>query len=181
MPPHNHHYGAFMHKYERKVRLWQLQAKHYMSSAEAGLALYASLQGEAEQQLEFLNFDQVYTKNGVDYVLSQLKAAFKQKDVYVKRHYLHDYENISRQHQETLRTFINRYKRTEASLKAVGVDMTLSYDDEARGSRLLDRAKLTSEQQRMILVGTGQRMEFDIICSALVMQYPDYRPAPPLA
>ena len=168
-------------KYERKVKLWQLQVRHYMSSAEAGLALYASLGGEAEQQLEFLDMDKVYHRDGVQYVLDQLKQAFKQKEVYVKRHYLNDYENISRYPNESLRSFINRYKRVEASLKAIGIDMSLSYDAEARGSRLLDRAKLTADQQRMILVGTSQNMAFDMISAALTMQFPDYRAPPPLA
>lgn len=149
-------------KYERKVKLWQLQVRRYMSSAEAGLALYASLGGEAEQQLEFLDVEKVYHRDGVQYVLDQLRQAFKQKEVYVKRHYLNDYENISRYPNESLRSFINRYKRVEASLKAIGIDMTLSYDAEARGSRLLDRSKLTADQQRMILVGANQNMSFDM-------------------
>ena len=168
-------------KYERRVRLWEMQVKHYMSSAEAGLALYASLQGEAEAQLEFLDTSKVYHRDGIQFILDQLKAAFKQKDVYVKRHYLHEYEGLGRHHQESMRNYINRYKRTESALRTIGIDMSQAYDNEARGSRLLDRAKLTSEQQRMILVGTGQNLEFNTVASALVLQFPDYRPPPPIA
>ena len=168
-------------RYERKVLLWEMQARHFMSQAEIGLTLYASLQGEAEQQLEFLEMSEVYSKTGVKTILGLLKSAFQQKQVYVKRHYLHTYENISRLGSESLRTFINRYKRTELALKAVGVDIALSYDAEARGSRLLDRCRLSQDQQRLVLVGTNQDMSFDAIGSALVMQFPDYRPPPPIA
>eukprot|EP00913_Durusdinium_trenchii_P012276 g11527.t1 len=163
-------------RFERKVRLWELQARHWMSRAEAGLALYASLQGEAEQQLEFLDTDKVYSQEGVQYVLDELKAAFQQ----LKRHYLHDYEHIARYPQESLRSFVNRYKRCEAALLGIGVNVSLTYDEEARGSRLLDRCRLSSDQQPLILVGTSQKMSFSVVAQALTMQYPDYKPPPPV-
>jgi len=167
-------------KYERKVRMWQLQVKQYMSAAEAGLALYSSLQGEAEQQLEFVELDMIFHKGGVDFILEQLKNAFQQKTVYVKRHHLHEYENMARYPQESIRAYTNRYKRVEAALKAIGVDISLTYDAEARGSRLLDRARLSGEQQRMILVGTrtNGQLDFNAVAAAMIMQYPDYKPAP---
>ena len=157
-------------RYERKVKLWQMQIRFYMTRAEAGLMLYSSLTGEAEQQLEFADMSKIFHEDGVQFVLDQLK-----------RHVLHEYEHIYRYNMETLRGFINRYRRIEASLMAIGIDVSLTYDNEARGSRLLDRAKLTLEQQRMVLVGTGQRMDFDSVASALCMQFPEYRPAPPIA
>ena len=168
-------------RYERKVKLWQMQIRFYMTRAEAGLMLYSSLSGEAEQQLEFADMSKIFHEDGVQFVLDQLKSAFQQKSVYVKRHVLHEYEHIYRQNLETLRGFINRYRRIEASLMSIGIDVSLTYDNEARGSRLLDRAKLTLEQQRMVLVGTGQRMDFESVASALCMQFPEYRPAPPVA
>ena len=72
-----------------------------------------------------------------------------------KRHHFHEYENMGRYPQESIRAYCNRYRRVEAALKAIGVDILLTYDAEARGSRLLDRARLSAEQQRMILVGTN--------------------------
>ena len=152
-----------------------------MTRAEAGLMLYSSLTGEAEQQLEFADMSKIFHEDGVQFVVDQLKSAFQQKSVYVKRHVLHEYEHIYRYNLETLRGFINRYRRIEASLMSIGIDVSLTYDSEARGSRLLDRAKLSLEQQRMVLVGTGQRMDFDTVASALCMQFPEYRPAPPIA
>ena len=138
--------------------------------------LYSSLTGEAEQQLEFADMSKIFHEDGVQFVVDQLKSAFQQKSVYVKRHVLHEYEHIYRYNLETLRGFINRYRRIEASLMSIGIDVSLTYDSEARGSRLLDRAKLSLEQQRMVLVGTGQRMDFDTVASALCMQFPEYRP-----
>ena len=48
-------------KYERKVRTWELQAKSIMTAAEMGLALYTSLQGEAEA--EHLELSKINHKN----------------------------------------------------------------------------------------------------------------------
>lgn len=44
-------------KFERKVRIWQLQAKHYMTESEIGVALFNSLKGEAEAELEFMSIE----------------------------------------------------------------------------------------------------------------------------
>ena len=140
-------------RFERKVNVWALQVKNYMTAAEAGLQLYVSLQGEAEMELEHVDVNCIYHKEGVKYILGELRSAFQQKSVYVKRHYLHEFETIARLPQESMRSFVNRYRRVEVSLKAIGVDMALSYDSKSRGSRLLDRAKLSLDQQRMVLVG----------------------------
>ena len=47
------------------------------------------------------------------------------------------------------------------------------HDQEARGSRLLDRARLSREHQRMILVAAGHQLDFDIIRDAMRMMFPD--------
>ena len=151
-----------------------------MSSSEAGLALYTSLKGDAEAELEFADLDQVYSQNGIQYVLDQLRGPFQEKPVYIKRQFLYEYEQVSRQASESMRNYTNRYRRIEASLRSVGIDVSLTYDQESRGSRLLDRAKLSPEAQRLVLVGTGQRLDFDSIKSALLMQYPEHKAAPPL-
>ena len=99
-------YSAFdiraYEKYERKVKVWELQTKDYMTDAEAALCLFTSLRGEAEQELEFVDVNTIYKKSGVDVILSQLKQAFQQKTVYVKRQYLHEYESIGRFPGESL-------------------------------------------------------------------------------
>lgn len=168
-------------KFEKKVRIWALHAKHFMTDSEAALTLYTSLKGEAEQELEFVDINTIYHKDGVDTILNHLKQAFQQKTVYIKRQYLHDYETIGRWPGETLRTFINRYRRVESSLRAIGVDICLTYDDESRGSRLLDRSRLTLEQQRLVLVGTNQSLSFESVRAALMLQYPEHKPSPPVA
>ena len=168
-------------KFEKKVKVWELQVRHYVTEAEAGLALYTSLKGEAEQELEFIDINSVYKKGGVDTILNYLRAAFQQKNVYVKRQYLHYYETVGRWPGESTRSFVNRYRRIEASLKAIGVDVSLTYDDESRDSRLLDRARLSIEQQCLVLVGTNQTLQFDAIRSSLLLQYPEHKPAPPVA
>ena len=92
------------------------------------------------------------------------------KQIYLKRKYLSDYEVISRTAGESTRAYVNRYHRVEKSLLSIGIDVgltyDLTYDSESRGSRLLDRAKLSHEQQRIILVGTSQSLNFDDIKSA---------------
>ena len=110
--------------------------------------------------------------------MDQLRGPLQAKQVYLKRKYLADYETISRTQGESLRAYVNRYHRAEKALLSIGIDVGLTYDAESRGSRLLDRAKLSTEQQRMVLVGTSQSLNFDDVKNALVLQYPDHKPAP---
>lgn len=87
-----------------------------------------------------------------------MRSAFNHKTVHVKRHLLHEYKNVARYSSESLRSYINRYQRTECSLKAAGVDVTFTYDTESRGSRLLDRSKLSHDQQRLGVVSANQKV-----------------------
>ena len=52
------------------------------------------------------------------------------------------------------------------------------YDPEARGARLLERARLSHEHQRQILIGRMQSLEFDTVKDVMLFQWPDHRPAP---
>ena len=167
-------------KFEKKVRLWELQVAPYCSKKEASLLLYNSLTGEPEQELEHADVAQIYSDGGIDFILQQLRGPMEQKLVYQKRCFLNEYESISRYSGENLRTFSNRYRRAEKNLLSVGIDVSLMYDNEARGARLLDRSKLSQESQRLILVGTNQSMEFSRIVDAMLLQWPEYRGAPPI-
>lgn len=79
-----------------------------------------------------------------------------------------------------MRAYINRFRRSQRLLKSVGIDISHTYDSESLGARLLDRCGLSQEAQRMILVGTGQKLEFEALAEAMLLQYPDFRGAPPV-
>ena len=109
-----------------------------------------------------------------------MRNAFQQKSVHVKRHYLHEFETIARLPQNSMRSFVNRYRRVEVLRKAIGVDVALSYGSKSRGSRLLGRAKLSLDQQQMVPVGTGQQLHYEAVRSALTLQFPEHKPSPPV-
>ena len=119
-------------------------------------------------------------KNGVDFILDTLRSALKTRAIYQKRKYMHDFEHISRFASESVRSFCNRYHRVERALQSCGVDIAPMYDSEARGARLLERLRLSSEQQRLILIGAGQSLHFDSIKEAAQLQFPEHRAVPPL-
>ena len=168
-------------RYERKVRMWERQVQAFMPKREAAMALYVSLRGEAEEELEFMAFDEIDCEHGLENILAALRRPLQTREVYLKRRYLHEYEYIGRQANESIRSFCNRYQRTEKSLLATGINVAAMYDGESRGSRLLDRMRLTMEQQRLILVSTGQSLQFDAIRDAAQLQYPEHRPVPAVA
>eukprot|EP00434_Breviolum_minutum_P010232 symbB.v1.2.009030.t1/scaffold568.1/size186168/6 len=167
-------------KYCKKVAIWQLQAAPYVSPKEMSLLLYNSLQGEAEQELEHTSIEEIHRDDGVQVILQALKAPMEQKVVYQKRRFLHEFEVLRRFSGENMRAYINRFRRSQRLLKSVGIDISHTYDSESLGARLLDRCGLSQEAQRMILVGTGQKLEFEALAEAMLLQYPDFRGAPPV-
>lgn len=167
-------------KFVKKVDIWKLQVAPYMTPKEMALALYNSLQGEAEQELEHTPISEIHCTDGVDKILAMLKGPMEQKVVYQKRKFLHEFENLRRYAGETMRAYINRFRRSQRCLHSVGIDVSLTYDDESMGARLLDRSGLSQEGQRMILVGTQQRLNFDLIVDTMLLQYPEFRGAPPV-
>ena len=167
-------------KFKKKVRIWEIQMESFCSKKEQALLLYNALGGEAEQELEHVPVQQIYCNEGIETILNLLQTPMEQKVIYQKRKYLAEFENIRRWNGEVMRAYINRFRRTQRNLRAVGIDIGATYDDESLGSKLLDKAGLSVEQQRMLLVGTQQRLNFELIAEAMVLQFPDFRGAPPV-
>ena len=130
-------------KFAKKVSLWRIQVSSYMTPREAALMLYTSLSGEAETELEHAPIESINSEKGIDFILETLRTPMEQKLVFQKRKFLSEYENIQRQQAEGLRAFSNRYRRAERNLRAVGVEVGQMYDNDSRGNRLLERARLS--------------------------------------
>ena len=167
-------------KYKKKVEIWQIQMSPYASASDQALILYGSLSGDAEQELEHLSISEVHQPNGIELILQKLQTPFEQRTIFQKRKFIHEYEMLKRYQGEVMRTYISRFRRALRNLRSVGIEMTSAYDSEALGSRLLDRSGLSAEAQRLILVGTHQSLDLELIAEALVLQYPDFRGAPPI-
>ena len=150
-----------------------------MSRAEAAMMLFTSLKGEAEEELENYDLKKINCAEGIDNILTELRGALQTRAVYQKRKFLHEFEQLGRYGNEGIRSFCNRYARIERQLQAAGIEVGSMYDSEARGARLLDRMRLTSEQQRLILVATGQSLHYETVREAAQMQFPEHRPSPP--
>ena len=167
-------------RWERKIRVWQMQVKSYMSAADSALMLYTNLSGEAELEVEHLQLDRINSKDGVDYILETLRGPLQQKELFQKRKLLADFENVGRMQHENIRQYINRYRRIEKDLEAVGISCGSMYDSESKGNRILERAKLSPELQRLVLIGAGNTLDYEKICESLLLQFPDFKPVPPI-
>ena len=135
-----------------------LQVINYVPRKEIGILLFNSLKGELEEELEDapIDKDKLYSEEGVQFILDTVRKAVETRSIHLKRKLLADYEHITCGPTEPMRTYINRYQRTERSLTTVGIDVKRMYDQEARGSRLLERSKLSHKHQPQVLIGTMQ-------------------------
>ena len=121
-------------KYEKKVRIWEIQMQPFASKSDQALLLYGSLTGDAEQELEHLPIEEVYQPNGIQVILDRLKTPFEQRNIFQKRKFLHEFESPRRYPNEVLRIYIHRFRRAIRNLKSVGVDISATYDSEALGA-----------------------------------------------
>ena len=167
-------------RWERRIDIWKLQIRSYMSEAEAALMLFTSLTGEPEQEVEHLDLAKVNSSSGISYIVDSLREPLQQRTLFQKRKLLADYEQVGRNNTESIRQYVNRYKRIERDLETVGISSGSMYDGESRGNRLLERAKLAPDLQRLVLIAAGNSLEFDKIQEAMCLQFPDFRAPPPL-
>ena len=165
-------------RWEKKLAVWRRQIKSYLPPNEASMYLYVNLSGEAAEELEHCELDRIDHDQGIEYILETLRTPLMVKGVYLKRKFLDDFERLSRRNGESIRAFTNRYHRCERSLQSVGVQVSNMYDDEAAGSRLMDRMRLGAEAQRMILIATGNSLRYRDIKEAAETQFPEHRATP---
>jgi hypothetical protein len=52
------------------------------------------------------------------------------------------------------------------------------YVEESRGNRVLERARLSPENQRLVLIGAAYDLRFDVIVESLCMSFPEHKAAP---
>lgn len=72
-------------KFQKKVKIWQLQMAPYAPLKEQALLLYNGLTGEPEQELEHLDIKEIYHENGVETILDMLRKPLEQRAIYQKR------------------------------------------------------------------------------------------------
>ena len=151
-----------------------------LPNSEAALFFYESLNGPPEEELEHASLERIKQRDGIDWMLDQLRTPLQEKKIYLKRKFLADYESIGRSHGESLRDYCNRHLRTEKALESVDIKVEGMYDSEARGNRLLDRARLSTDNQRTILIGSRRSLTFDDLRESMNLQFPDHKAAPSL-
>ena len=109
------------------MQTWVLQAKNYMTPDEMALTLYTSLQGEAEAEAEHLDMKKINEKNGVEYILDELRGPLQQKVLFQKHkpQTLRMCSNVRRHGAEYVRQHVNRYRRIERDLQTIGIQTSL--------------------------------------------------------
>ena len=140
----------------------------------------AAFKENVNKSWKHMSIEEIYHEKGVETILNALKVPMESKLVYQKRRYLHEFEVLRRHQGETIRQYINRFRRSQRCLKSVGIDINGTYDAESLGARLLDRSGLSPDNQRLVLVGTQQQLNFELVAESMTLQYPDFRGAPPL-
>ena len=137
-------------RWERRVRLWQKRVLMWLTPGEAALLLLESLTGQAELETEHLQIDRVAQADGIDYLLEELRRPLGEKALYLKRLYLQEWESISRQLNESVRSYVNRFRRVLMDLRSQEVGLEAAFASETVGFRLLERCKLSPDQQRIV-------------------------------
>ncbi|CAK9060272.1 Copia protein (Gag-int-pol protein) [Cleaved into: Copia VLP protein [Durusdinium trenchii] len=134
----------------------------------------------SKEELEHADLSLINHKDGIDFILDSLRTPLMTRAIYLKRRYLSEFEQLNRFSGETIRSFCNRYARTERNLRSVQINIESMYDVESRGSRLMDRMRISLDQQRLLLTATGNDLDVHKVREAAIIQFPDHRPTPPV-
>ena len=68
-------------KWTRKIEVWRIQVAAYLPPNEAAMLLYVSLQGEAEEELEWCDVSLINNEKGIDYIIETLKQRLMTKAI----------------------------------------------------------------------------------------------------
>ena len=156
-------------RWEKKVQVWMLQMKSYATDEDTALAIFTSLSGEAELEVEHLDLSLVHAKTGVQYVLDALREPCNKSSCSKRDAFSMFFESVARNNGESIRGYINRYNRVVRDLEAIGNTTTGMYDSESRGYRLLERSRLAPDLQRLVLIAAGNSLQY---CSMRRSQTP---------
>eukprot|EP00435_Cladocopium_sp_Y103_P063075 s1794_g24.t1 len=167
-------------QWERKVRLWESRVSNWLPPREAALLLLESLTGQAELETEHLQLERVGQADGITYLLGELRQTLGERTLYLKRLYLQEWEVIARQQNESVRGYTNRFKRILLDLRSQEIGLETSFTSETIGYRLLERAKLSPDQARLVLVGSNQSFAYEAIRESLILQFPEGKAPPPI-
>lgn len=133
------------------------------------MLLLESLTGIVELETEHLALEKVNCETGIQTILDALRAPLSERSLYLKRLYLQEWETVGRQQGESVRNFVNRYRRVVQDLQSMQIGLEAAFSSEALGYRLLERCKLSPDQQRIVLVGSQQSFEYELVLESLLL------------
>ena len=110
-------------RWERRLKLWEKRVLAWMPAGEAAMLLLESLTGIAELETEHLALEKVNCETGIQTILDALRAPLSERSLYLKRLYLQEWETVGRQQGESVRNFVNRYRRVVQDF-AIDADRT---------------------------------------------------------
>ena len=153
-------------KYEVRLDNWKRHVSEYLPRATYALMLKDALDAVPASVPFFEPFlnDEIDIPSGYDVILDILRANFAGQGLQRKRQLLDKYESVNRHPNETLRDYLNRYKLVEAALREVSINISTTYDNEARGDRLIQRAHLHPMAVQNIPHVSREERERNSIC-----------------
>ena len=158
----------------RKVEIWKIRVKPYMSVKEQALALLEEIGGEAADILEPIldEHGPTYyaTDDGIDRIIADVRPAYAEKAFVRKQQVLQQYESIRRRQGESLVSYITRFKTMEATVRGAGIKQL--QDEESRAFRFIRTAAIEARTRNVILGTAGHVWNFERICDAIKTLYP---------
>ena len=90
-------------RWERRVRMWTKRAQWWAPPNELALILYDAIGGDAALEIETIPEDEVDAYDGVERIVSVIRAAYGERDVVRKSSLLSKYESLHRYQGEGVR------------------------------------------------------------------------------
>ena len=156
--------GGSARSYLRQVAAWRQMT--LLPRSQQGLVLYQSLGGKAWIAAEELSVSRLGEENGIEYLISWIRARFLDLEVArIGRAFSDYFRKMRRRPGQTIRDYNAEYDRLFGRLREVGCNLP----QEAAAWVYLDRLQLDEAQELNILASVGNRYDLLRLQQAAVL------------
>ena len=155
--------------YQRRLLRWVAITREFLPANEQALRALEQIRGDAELEFEEVDDSRFNKPDGIQILLSDLKAAFGEKELFRQGGVIREFESVGRLQGESVTAFVRRFRLLERKLSKNKVP---EYPEAARVVKLLDGLRLGEQATSSLLLAAGNKYEMQGILDAIKIQFP---------
>lgn len=155
--------------FARQVVIWQFQVRNWMPLSEAALRLYATVSGDAAEELADLPVSQIACDEGINNIMDRLCCAYHEPLLHRKAREIEELETMTRKADENLVSYVHRWNRTLRRFANLQIH---PYDPQVEAHKFLSSARICASVRASIMTACKYEYNMLEIASAIRHIFP---------